>query len=158
MLKYAAVMAGVAVGVLVLTQFQPVPSDTSLDRDSDGRADPVLWNPDTGHWRLGADDAVLGEPGDVPVPADWDGDGRVDLILNGMNAEFWRNVGTGNQWRFRNEGPVSQLRLAGHTTCPTVADFDGDGRPDLILGAEDGFFYYLPNPWAADASAAASQP
>ncbi len=90
--------------------------------------------------------------------ADWDGDGRVDLILNGMNAEFWRNVGTGNQWRFRNEGPVSQLRLAGHTTCPTVADFDGDGRPDLILGAEDGFFYYLPNPWAADASAAASQP
>lgn len=78
--------------------------------------------------------------------ADWDGDGRVDLLLNGMNVEFWRNVGTDGTWRFHNQGNVSPHRLAGHTTCPTAADFDGDGRPDLIVGAEDGFFYYLANP------------
>ena len=78
---------------------------------------------------------------------DWDGDGRIDLLLNSINVEFWRNVGTDGQWRFRNLGSVSEQRLAGHTTCPTVGDFDGDGRPDLILDAEDGFFYYLANPW-----------
>ena len=27
-----------------------------------------------------------------------------------------------------------------------VGDFDGDGVSDLLLGAEDGFFYYLKNP------------
>ncbi|MDC0309148.1 hypothetical protein OAL72_00180 [bacterium] len=25
-----------------------------------------------------------------------------------------------------------------------VADWDGDGKPDLLLGADDGFFYHLP--------------
>jgi hypothetical protein len=26
---------------------------------------------------------------------------------------------------------------------PTVADFDGNGVPDFVGGAEDGRFYYL---------------
>ena len=30
---------------------------------------------------------------------------------------------------------------------PVSVDFDGDGVPDLVLGAEDGFFYRLDNPY-----------
>lgn len=36
--------------------------------------------------------------------------------------------------------------LAGHTTNPTVVDWNGDGLDDLLVGAEDGCFYYLQNP------------
>ena len=45
-------------------------------------------------------------------------------------------------------GPLSSRRLAGHTTSPAVVDWDANGVPDLLVGAEDGFFYYLKNPLA----------
>jgi len=34
--------------------------------------------------------------------------------------------------------------LGGHSTSPTTVDWNKDGVPDLLIGAEDGFFYYLP--------------
>ena len=72
------------------------------------------------------------------------------MIVNSVNACFFKGLGRGadGKWRFRNEGPMGLVRLAGHTTSPTPADFDGDGVPDLVLGAEDGFFYRLDNPRA----------
>jgi len=33
--------------------------------------------------------------------------------------------------------------LPGHNACPNTADWNGDGRLDLIVGAEDGFYYYF---------------
>ena len=78
--------------------------------------------------------------------ADWDGDGHLDLIVNAKNAEFWRNLGTPGEWRFKNEGLVHPQLLAGHTTSPAVVDWDKDGRPEILIGAEDGFFYYLRRP------------
>lgn len=80
--------------------------------------------------------------------ADWDGDGLTDLIVNSQSANVLRNEGTGvdGLTTFRETGPVSPRILAGHSTCPTVVDWDKDGRPDLVLGAEDGRLYYLPNP------------
>jgi hypothetical protein len=76
--------------------------------------------------------------------ADWDGDGRLDLLLNSRNVEFWRNVGTGKEVVFQNHGHVAPRKLAGHTSSPTVVDWNRDGKPELLVGAEDGHFYYLP--------------
>ncbi|MBW3600706.1 MAG: VCBS repeat-containing protein, partial [Planctomycetes bacterium] len=79
--------------------------------------------------------------------ADWDGGGRLDILTNSVNADFLRNVGSSQHpWRFQNEGPVHERRLAGHTTSPTTVDWDHNGRPDLVIGGEDGFLYYLRNP------------
>lgn len=78
--------------------------------------------------------------------ADWDGDGLRDLLINGMNAQFYR--GTGDKqglFRFEDEGPLDTLKLAGHSTCPTIVDWNRNGIPDLLIGAEDGRFYYLEN-------------
>jgi len=81
--------------------------------------------------------------------ADWNGDGLIDLILNGKNAEVWLQTGRKDGgWTFRNTGTVSSTVLAGHTTSPTVVDFDNDRVPDLVVGAEDGHFYFLRNPRA----------
>ena len=82
--------------------------------------------------------------------ADWDGDGRRDILINAVNAEFWRQTSADNgTWTFRNMGHADDTVLAGHDTCPTVVDFDGNGIPDLVVGAEDGHFYFLRNPRAA---------
>jgi dienelactone hydrolase len=80
---------------------------------------------------------------------DWDGDGKMDLLLNSVNADFWRNVGEDGAPRFENLGLVDTRLLAGHSTCPTTVDWDRDGRRDLLIGAEDGMFYYLPQPRVA---------
>ena len=78
---------------------------------------------------------------------DWDGDGRLDLLVNSTNADFLRNVGgEGGITRFENLGPLSERRLAGHTTSPTTVDWDGDGVRDLLIGAEDGRLYHMANP------------
>jgi hypothetical protein len=47
---------------------------------------------------------------------------------------------------FSDQGMVAGRILAGHTTSPTIVDFNKDGIPDLLVGAEDGFFYYMKNP------------
>jgi hypothetical protein len=82
---------------------------------------------------------------------DWDGDGRRDLLVNSVNVNFLRNVRTDDEGRtwFRDEGPLDDRVLAGHDTSPTTVDWDKNGIPDLLVGAEDGHLYYKRNPRAA---------
>jgi len=78
---------------------------------------------------------------------DWDGDGKPDLLINGMNATLLRNVSTDKEtFRFEDAGNLDTRKLAGHDTSPTTVDWDGDGVRDLLIGAEDGYFYYMKNP------------
>jgi hypothetical protein len=78
---------------------------------------------------------------------DWDGDGALDILINSNNAELWRQTGRRDgKWLFKNMGNVATMNLAGHDTSPTPVDWNHDGIPDLLIGAEDGHFYYLRNP------------
>jgi hypothetical protein len=98
-------------------------------------------NKESGLLRL--NDGVYGRGGRRTFCiADWDGDGKPDLLLNSApNVNFFRNLGknTAGQWAFRDEGPVSTHVLAGHATKPT---YFATTR-ELLIGAEDGFFYRL---------------
>jgi len=88
---------------------------------------------------------------------DWDGDGLLDLLVNSRNVDFYRNQGEKNgKTAFKNEGPLSETRLAGHTTSPTTVDWNGDKVPDLLVGAEDGYLYYQQNEREHQASLPAS--
>ena len=81
---------------------------------------------------------------------DWDGDGRLDILINSKNAEWWRQTAAKDgRFFFENMGNLHIKNIEGHDVSPTVVDFDDNGMPDFIGGAEDGFLYYLPNPRAA---------
>ncbi len=77
---------------------------------------------------------------------DWDGDGKLDVLLNGINANWLRQVETrdGN-YVMKDMGPLDTRKIEGHDTSPTTVDWNNDGVPDLLVGAEDGRFYYLKN-------------
>jgi FG-GAP-like repeat len=80
---------------------------------------------------------------------DWDGDGELDLLLNSANADVYRGLGRRDgQWRFEHAGTLAQQNIEGHDVSPTTVDFDGNGIPDFLGGAEDGRFYFLKNPRA----------
>jgi hypothetical protein len=75
---------------------------------------------------------------------DWNRDGKLDLIVNSANANILLNLGQRDGvTTFRDLGPVDELKLAGHDTSPTTVDWNNDGVRELLLGAEDGHFYYL---------------
>jgi hypothetical protein len=81
---------------------------------------------------------------------DWDGDGKFDFLLNSSNADFLQQVSEKDgTWTLRNAGALAKQNIEGHDVSPAVVDFDGDGVPDFLGGAEDGRFYFLRNPRSA---------
>lgn len=77
---------------------------------------------------------------------DWNRDGKFDLLANSSSVNFLRNVTEAKgEFAFHDEGPVCPTRLAGHTTSPTVVNWDRDSKSDLLIGAEDGYLYFVPS-------------
>ena len=80
---------------------------------------------------------------------DWDGDGRLDIVMNSRSVRLYRQVKKlSGKWYFKEEGDLVDEKMAGHSSCPATCDFDGNGIPDLVIGAEDGCFYHAVNPRA----------
>lgn len=81
---------------------------------------------------------------------DWDGDGLPDLLLNSRNADLLRCTAVRDgKWVMVQAGTLATRNIEGHDVSPTTVDFDGNGIPDFVGGAEDGRFYFLRNPRAA---------
>ena len=89
---------------------------------------------------------------------DWDGDGKLDIVMNSQSVRLYRQVKKASgKWYFKEEGDLIYKmekgarvpeKMAGHSSCPTTCDFDGNGIPDLLIGTEDGCFYHAVNPRA----------
>jgi len=118
----------------------PLPADY----DGDGKTDVAIYRPETGVWWLlkasanfsysSARTLQWGNPGseDVPVPGDYDGDGRADLAI-------WR-PGTGVWWLLRSSSDYSyagartvQWGVGAERDVPVPADYDGDGTTDIAV-------------------------
>ena len=75
---------------------------------------------------------------------DWDGDGRVDFLVNSENATWYRNCeDRDGKIVLKKIGNLAKRNVAGHTSSPAVCDFDNDGKPDLLVGAENGRIYHI---------------
>jgi|694.fasta_scaffold07227_8 hypothetical protein len=78
--------------------------------------------------------------------ADWNQDGFPDLLLNSKNADLLLRLSSPEPGlRFQSAGSLANQNIEGHDVSPTVVDFNGDGVPDFLGGAEDGRLYYLRN-------------
>ncbi len=158
------------VGSELVTQWRTTPA--VVDWDKDGRNDIVMLDQEGyltfyrgAGGRIEPGRRVFFESADSgPVPlrlnaeraghsgrrklavVDWDNDGRRDLLVNSTSVNLLRNVSEKNgAATFVDMGPLTDAVLAGHTTSPTTVDWDGDGRRDLLIGAEDGHLYYMKN-------------
>lgn len=77
----------------------------------------------------------------VPFAADWDGDGKVDVIGSAANGEvvWWRNLG-GNHF---DKPAAINLPPVPYSPFVAVADWNGDGDPDLLVGTAYGYFCWF---------------
>jgi len=74
---------------------------------------------------------------------DWDGDGDLDLVTDGPEGPVWyENTGSQQKPVMQLRGPLLKTKVRGHNPTPYVVDWNSDGKPDLIVGTQDGFFYY----------------
>ncbi|WP_182912141.1 SwmB domain-containing protein, partial [Azospirillum brasilense] len=97
---------------------------------------------------------TVGSGGAQPTFADLDGDGDLDALVGtaGGNTYFYRNVGTATAPTFTLEGsnPFG-LSRAGFGSSVELADIDGDGDLDALIGVDDGHTVFYRNVGTATA-------
>lgn len=92
-----------------------------------------------------------------PTLWDLDNDGDLDMLIGSLTGELdlYRNTGTATapSWqKVVDWPPVSSIDV-GQLSAPELGDLDGDGLPDLIVGANDGFLKYYSNTGTANSPA-----
>jgi len=77
----------------------------------------------------------------VPCIVDWDNDGLKDVLMGnrGGTVYLYINSGTNKKPVFRREEELmgGDLDVGGYS-APTVVDWDGDGKKDLVVGDFNG--------------------
>ncbi len=114
--------------------------------DADANAAPpgdlAVWRPTSGvWWVLGGPNSQhvaqeWGDEDDLPVPGDFDGDGKTDF-------SYFR-PSTGAWWVFRSSDNSSYAVQFGQSgDQPVHADYDGDGKTDLAVFRSSNQTWYI---------------
>jgi N-acetylmuramoyl-L-alanine amidase len=89
----------------------------------------ALWHPADATVKVyggAATPVFTGTPGDVPVPADYDGDGITDLAAFSPTTASWKITTS-------SDGATQTLQWGSPGDRPVPADFDGDGKAEVAV-------------------------
>lgn len=118
---------------------QAVPADYA----GTGRARPAVFRPDAqAYWQVAAADCPSGsacpstavqwgQTGDVPVAADYDGDGAFEIAIARPTEGYWYISHDNCSW---NGGCAISIEPFGQVgDAPAPADYDGDGMAEMAF-------------------------
>jgi hypothetical protein len=110
------------------------------------------WDYDAKQWTGVAESKFKESLGIGAAPFDFDDDGDTDLLLGSYDGKLFvrLNEGSSTKPAFATESILlakdgAALEVPGHDVIPKIADWDGDGRFDIITGSGAGGVYWLRN-------------
>ena len=133
------------------SQAQAAPSPPTQDRSKPVRPIPSLQG--TIVYEAPVEIAGTGDPlpfgrHAVTRLADWNTDGKLDLVVGGGDGRVWRMMSEG-AGRFARPEPIEvdgePLRLGNQSTTACFVDIHGDQLPDLVVAHSDSQLAVLVN-------------
>lgn len=117
-------------------------------------SDLAIWRPTSGEWWvMGGDGSQQvtqswGASGDVPVPGDYDGDGKTDFAVFRPDNPATPNIdecASNCQWYviYSSTGSSNQFGFGSDGDKPVPADYDGDGKTDVAVFRNSNTTWYI---------------
>jgi len=105
-------------------------------------SDLAIWRPSSGEWWVMAGTGTQqvnqqwGSSGDVPVPGDYDGDGKTDFAVFRPSDNNWYLI-------YSSTGGTAQFAYGASGDKAVPADYDGDGKTDIAVFRNSNTTWYI---------------